>query len=269
VQVAANFYSPVQVAARERDEGCGTLPTRGRYSLVVGIKEGLRLVVARTCKREASDLVPFCNDQAPAEPGLWTVKDTLAHLTAWRVHATAVLYAARTTTKGPEPVDDINQENAGIYAAARELPAAAVIEAARRSWDSLAAAIEGCTEDVLRQPRPGRPQTLTWEAVPGNTHAHLAEHLGYLAEERGDAAGAEAAARWAHDLDNEAFPEPRQRGNADYNLGCYFARRGQAGQALPLLRRGFALNPSLKDWARKDADLDPLRATSELATLLR
>jgi tetratricopeptide (TPR) repeat protein len=92
--------------------------------------------------------------------------------------------------------------------------------------------------------------------------------LGYLAEERGDAAKAGAAARWAHDLDHEAFTDSRQRGNADYNLGCYFARRGQAEQALPLLRRGFELNPSLKSFAKEESDLDPLRASPELAALL-
>jgi tetratricopeptide (TPR) repeat protein len=234
----------------------------------VGIKEGLSLVVARTREREASDLVPLCDDRPPAQAGRWTVKDTLAHLSAWRMHAASVIEAARKGSEGPQPVDDINQENASIYAAARELGAAAIVEAARRSWDALAAAIDGTAEGVLRGPRPGRPQSLIWEVVPGNTHAHLAEHLGYLAEERGNAEEAEAAARWAHDLDHQAFPDSRQRGNADYNLGCYFARRGQAEQALPLLRRGFELNPSLKGFANSDSDLDPLRGTAELAALL-
>lgn len=257
------FCSPAHVGGF-----CATPPVRGRYSLGVGIKEGLRLVVARTREREASDLVPLCNDRPPAEPGRWTVKDTLAHLSAWRMHAASVIEAARKGSEGPEPIDDVNQENASIYAASRELGAAAAVEAARRSWDSLAAAIDSAPEDVLRAPRARQPQTLVWEVVPGNTHAHLAEHLGYLAEESGQPNGAEAAARWAHGLDQEAFTEPRQRGNADYNLGCYFARLGRAAQALPLLRRGIELNPSLKEFARKDSDLDPVRETPELAALL-
>lgn len=212
--------------------------------------------------------MPQVDDGPPPEPGRWTVKDTLAHLTAWRVHTTAVLDAAHTGRDAPEPIDDFDSENANIYAAARALPAAAVIDSARRSWESLNDAVEACSEQVLRSPRPRRPQTLIWEVVPSNTHAHLAEHLGYLAEERGDTAGAEAAARWAHDLDNEAFPDPRQRGNADYNLACFYARRGRAAEALPLLRRAFGLNSSLKSWAAKDTDLEPLRASPALAELL-
>ena len=234
----------------------------------MGIKEGLSLVIQRTRERERERLVPLCDDGPAAEPGRWTIKDTLAHLTAWRVHAAAIINAARSDGKAPDPIDDINQENAAIYAASKDLRAAAVVEAAEESWRTLNAAIEACSEQVLRSPRPGRAEQLVWETVPGNAHAHLAEHLGYLAEEGGDERAAEAEARWAHNLDTEAFPEPRQRANADYNLACYFARRGRLNDALPLLRQAFSLNPDLKSWAQKDKDLDPVRSSAELAGML-
>jgi tetratricopeptide (TPR) repeat protein len=233
----------------------------------VDIKEGLRRVIAETRRREEAELVPHVDDQ-PGQPGQWTVRDTLAHLTAWRAHTTAVLDAARTGVAAPDAIDDIDGENANIYAAARNLAAKAVIQSARQSWDSLLGAVEASSQALLRSPRPGRPNTLVWETVPSNVHAHLAEHLGYLAEARDDATGAEAAARWAHDLDVKAFPDLRQRGNADYNLACFFAKRRRADEALPLLREAFRLNPDLKAWALKDGDLDPLRSAPDLASLL-
>jgi tetratricopeptide (TPR) repeat protein len=233
----------------------------------MGIKEGLALVIERARQRENAELLPRCNDEAPAEPGRWTVKDTLAHLTAWRMHAAAVVGAVRRGSSVPQ-IDDINKENAAIYAASKDLPAAAIVVAAAESWRTLADAIEASSEDVLRSPRPGRPGQLVWEVVPGNAHVHLAEHLGYLAEAHNDPDAAEAAARWAHDLDNEALPEPRQRANADYNLACYYTRRGRLDDALPLLRRAFTVNPDLKAWAQKDSDLDPVRDRAELAGVL-
>jgi hypothetical protein len=51
-------------------------------------------------------------------------------------------------------------------------------------------------------------------------------------------------------------------------LGCFFARSGRAKDAVGYLQRGFELVPSLRDWARQDADLDPIRSAPELVALL-
>jgi hypothetical protein len=225
------------------------------------------MVVAATREKEAADLIPHVDDSEPA-PGRWTAKDNLAHLSAWRIHAAEVLDAARTGRERPSDGDSLDERNAKIYAATQSWPASRVIDDARRSWDLLEAAIEACSADDLLKPRPGNPDQKAWEVVPGNAHFHLGEHLGYWSSERGDEAAAEAAARWAYELSEVAFPDDVARGFGAYNFGCFFARKGRARDAVVYLQRGLELVPSLRDWAKQDSDLDPIRSSPELVALL-
>jgi tetratricopeptide (TPR) repeat protein len=235
----------------------------------VAIKDTLRLLMKAGRDKEASDLVPHVDDSAPSQPGRWTAKDNLAHLSAWRLTAASELEAVRTGNAAPTSVkEDIDENNAKVYEATRHQRAVSVLDEARRSWATLAAAVDACTEAELLKPRIRRPEQAAWQVIPGNTFFHIAEHLGYWHTERGEAAAAEAAAIWAHDLANKNFPDDRQRGTADYNLGCFYAVRGRAEEAIPYLRSGIELNPSLREWARTDTDLDEIRSAAELVQLL-
>ena len=124
-----------------------------------------------------------------------------------------------------------------------------------------------CSDADLRQPRPGRPGQEVWETVPGNAHLHLAEHPGYLYAEAGDAAAAETAALWAHELDNRAFPSVNARATAAYNLSCFYARAGRAADALGHLELAVSLNSHVVEWARGGADLDSVRDDPRIAVL--
>ena len=44
-----------------------------------------------------------------------------------------------------------------------------------------------------------------------------------------------------------------------YNLACCEALSGRPGDAVEHLRRAFELAPELRDWAKEDTDLDPIR----------
>jgi tetratricopeptide (TPR) repeat protein len=235
----------------------------------VVIKDMLRLLMKAGREKEASDLVPHVDDSAPAQPGHWTAKDNLAHLSAWRLTAAAELAAVRTGSPAPAPVsEEIDESNAKVYEMTRDLPAASVLDEARRSWTTLAAAVEACTEEELLKPRIRRPEQAAWQVIPGNTFFHIAEHLGYWHDERGEPDQSEAAALWARDLADKNFPGDRQRGTADYNLGCFYAVRGRAEKAIQYLRSGIELNPSLREWAKTDSDLDSIRSRPELVRLL-
>ena len=37
---------------------------------------------------------------------------------------------------------------------------------------------------------------------------------------------------------------------------------------MPLLRKGIELRPDLREWAKQDTDLDPIRSKPEVASLL-
>jgi tetratricopeptide (TPR) repeat protein len=235
----------------------------------VAIKETLRLLMKAGHEKEESDLVPYVDDSAPAQPGRWTAKDNLAHLSAWRLTAAAELAAVRTGTPAPSAVsENIDESNAKVYERTRDHPAASVLDEARLSWAALEAALDACSEEDLLKPRARRPETPLWQVIPGNTYFHIAEHLGYWHDEHGEPAQSEAAAVWAHDLAEENAPDDLQRGTADYNLGCFYAVRGRADDAIPYLRSGIELNPRLREWAKTDSDLDSIRSRPELAGLL-
>jgi len=220
-------------------------------------------------QKEASDFLPHVNDGPPSQPGLWTAKDNLAHLSAWRLVAAGELEAVRTGSPAPASVpEDIDENNANVYEATRNQRAAQVLEEARDSWATLAAAVEACSEEDFLKPRIRRPEQAAWQVIPGNTFFHIAEHLAYWHSERGEDAAAEGAAVWAHDLAFASFPDDRQRGTAAYNLGCFYAARGRAADAIPYLRSGIEMNPNLREWARTDTDLDSMRSMPELVRLL-
>lgn len=232
----------------------------------MALKDKLQILIKASRAKEASDLLPHVDDAPAAAPGRWTAKDNLSHLTAWRRLAAVELEAVRTGGDVPRVPQD--EFNAQVYEETRHQPAALLLAEGARSWDALLQALETCSEEDLLKPRLRRPEQPAWQVIPGNTYFHVGEHLGYFFTERGDDAGAERAARWAYDTVTQTFTEDRERGTADYNLGCFYAARGRAQEAMPYLRRGLELNPSLREWAGQDTDLDPIRSVPELAALL-
>jgi tetratricopeptide (TPR) repeat protein len=228
-------------------------------------KEELRKLIKTGRQRERTELQPFVNDIPPHQPGQWTAKDQLAHVTAWRRVAAAELEAVRTGVPDPVVADGDDVENARIYEETHRLPAATVIEAAEGSWDQLSSALEACSEDVLSNPRirDRGAEAWLWQVVPDNVH-HLAEHLVYWQTEAGKDAGAEEAAKWAYEIATATLPDDRGRGAAEYNLGCFYAVRARLDEAMPYLMRGLELRPDLRDWAKQDSDLGLIRARADL-----
>lgn len=232
------------------------------------MKQKLQGLIKAGRDKEELDLLPHVNDASTDEPGRWTAKDQLAHLTAWRQVAVAEMDAVRTGGPGPDVSDNDDIENAKTYKKTRQQPAASINKAAKSSWDQLAAAVEACSDADLSKPRLRRPEQPLWQTIPNNTYFHLAEHLANWHTEIGDEAEAEKATTWGHDLACSTFPDDRTRGVAAYNLACFYAKRGPGEEAMPYLRKGIELRPELRDWAKQDADLDPIRSIPELASLL-
>jgi DinB family protein len=170
--------------------------------------EKLRLLMSAARHKEASGLLPYVDDSAPSDSGRWSAKDNLAHLTAWRQLAAAEMDAVRTGVGSASITAETQQQhNTRVYEGTRDEPAAAICNAADRSWDRLAAAVEACSEQDLEKPRLRRPEQKLWQMIPGNTYFHIAQHLGWWNTERGDEVAAEDAAKWAHELASTLFPE--------------------------------------------------------------
>jgi tetratricopeptide (TPR) repeat protein len=212
------------------------------------------LVASQDRERELERL----SDDIRTDPERWTAKDHVAHLAHWRRHAAEVLTAVRTGSPPPQEEDE-EASNAKVQAANRSRPAEQVKEDARSSYAELGRAVEDSSDEDLRKPRPGREKDSVWEVVPGNGHLHVGEHLAYWYEAQGDDQAAEQAQLWTFEVHKAAFSDPKSMSIGTYNLGCYYARHGRSAEALPHLKRSFELNPDLKEWARKDKDLDPIR----------
>ncbi len=208
--------------------------------------------------KEAEVFVPRVDDSAPARPGSWTIKDTVAHLTSWREVATGELDSVRTGAPAPEVADDDDVQNAKFYTQTHDEPARSILEFAARSWNALAEAVSACTEEQLQAPRPHHPQLKVWQVVPENAIDHMADHLGYLYSERGDAASDEKAAIWRYDVETAAFPEDRRRGVEEYVLARFYAGKGRLDEASNRLERALALRPDLREWAKQDPELAKL-----------
>jgi len=217
--------------------------------------------------KEESDLWPHVDDSPPETQGRWTAKDQLAHLSAWRVIAASELDLVRSggpVRGGPREFD---AENARIYNETHEQPAVLIRAAAINSWEQLARSVQACSTKVLARPRLRRPEEQLWQDVCIMYH-HLMEHLVDWHLDRGDEAAAQETARWGYELAEKMFPADTQRGVAAYNVGGMYALRGRADAALPHLRAGLELRPDLRDWARLDPDLDPIRSLRSLRELI-
>lgn len=54
-----------------------------------------------------------------------------------------------------------------------------------------------------------------------------------------------------------------------YNLACLYSLQGRAADAVPLLAKAIALNPTLREDAQRDADFDPIRNDHQFQELVR
>jgi tetratricopeptide (TPR) repeat protein len=229
------------------------------------LKKRLLQTLAASAERE-SELHRLAGDRPPADPGEWGAKDHVAHLAHWRRHAGHVLTAVRTGGEPPDP-GDVDTLNAEVHAANKGRSADDIKEDALASYAELARAIDDCSDADLLKPRPGL-ETAAWEVVPPNGHLHLGEHLGFWHLAHGDVQAADQAQKWMLEIHEAAFTDPRSRSFGEYNLACYYAKQGRATDAIPHIKVSFELNPTLREWALKDPDLDGIREKPELRAIL-
>ncbi|MCB9149853.1 MAG: ClbS/DfsB family four-helix bundle protein [Caldilineaceae bacterium] len=124
----------------------------------------------------------------------WSVKDALAHLTAWE-RSVLFFLQGRDRHAGlgvPEMVylsEDEDQINAAIYAQHLDQPLADVLQQFRNTHAALMALIEPLTDDDLHKPyshylpnEPGDgdgPPAIN--VIYGNTVHHFQEHMRWIA----------------------------------------------------------------------------------------
>lgn len=192
----------------------------------------------------------------------WAPKEVLAHISFWRSRS---LNNLARVQRGEEPdntgeveFDEINRatfdRNVGrsledILAESNQVFEAFITQLNRFGDEELF--------ERNRYPLPGGASVA--RRALGNAYDHAAAHVGNFYLQRGDRARAfellEASTAALLEFDTS----PEGRGNALYNLACFYSLAGDSDRAIELLREALMTRPDLVEWSKQDTDLDSLR----------
>lgn len=119
--------------------------------------------------------------------GEWTVKDVLAHLTAWEQRTLERLHAAATNSEpasdGVSTDEETDQINERFFRENRERFLADVLADYHATYQRMVTAVQDASDENLFQ--FGRlswlgSDTALWQVVAGNTYEHIEEHIGAI-----------------------------------------------------------------------------------------
>nr|BBH89185.1 hypothetical protein KTC_39360 [Thermosporothrix sp. COM3] len=120
--------------------------------------------------------------QEPGVNGEWSIKDNIAHLSAWHKRLIDDLAAARAGIT-PEDRDqglDIDGINERIFQENRHRSLADVQQEFEDTYAQTVQSVEQTPEEMLNQPPCWTDKYLLWELVDGNTFSHYQEHTEYI-----------------------------------------------------------------------------------------
>jgi hypothetical protein len=120
--------------------------------------------------------------------GDWSIKDILAHITAWQDRLLAWLHAARhneePTISGPDSEEEMDRLNEQFYKENRSRPLADVLGGFRSSYLQIVEAVQAMPEEDLID-----PHRFAWlngdslrQLVAGDTYDHYEEHRQQIEE---------------------------------------------------------------------------------------
>jgi hypothetical protein len=113
------------------------------------------------------------------EPALddgWSVKDVLAHITAWEQLCLGWIREDRRE-EGPFTEDTLNKLNARIYEENRARSLTDVLDASKRSFVEIAAMVEQLPPDRLAAAPAWAPARPLAEIISSNSDEHYREHI--------------------------------------------------------------------------------------------
>jgi hypothetical protein len=157
-----------------------------------------------------------------------------------------------------------------VYAAYAAIPAD---QAAQDSWGATGALIGGLAaigdEDLLDPLRhPWLRGRMLWLQMIVRGFWHPAGHVSEYYLAHGQPEVAVLLGRRAVTTATDLGAPPPACGMAYYNLACAQARSGDPGESAAALAEAIALNPDLRANAERDSDLEALRDSGRLVTVL-
>jgi len=133
---------------------------------------------------------------APDVEGPWSVKDMLAHLSAWKKVLLDRLGAALSRGSAQyAPIlceEDVHRFNAQVYAASQDRPLSAVLLEFRSLYTGVLTVVEALDEAFLTHPMPldyPLDNLIAWQIIRANTSDHYQEHRLAVEAWLGDRAG--------------------------------------------------------------------------------
>ncbi len=201
--------------------------------------------------------VPAETREAAGTIGEWSPKDLLAHLGAWRAIEARRLEARAKgeafPSEDPSLDEPIDESNATLQAQHRDLSWEAVVAVADGSVDSLIAAVERSSNEILCECDDG---SVAGMGVNGVNHA-----VGHLPEIADLVDGGERFNAFASEVETilrAGHVQPRDSGTILYNIACAQALSGELDDARRLLAAAFSRRHDLADIAKDDPDLAAL-----------
>ncbi|MEO7913169.1 MAG: DinB family protein [Roseiflexaceae bacterium] len=186
----------------------------------------------------------------------WSIKDMVLHIAFWKNRQLERLTAA-ARHETPVELDHHDQVNARVFEEWRERPWQAVIDESERIFDALVAQVREFDPVALAD-----PNRYAWQegrsllaALVGNGFWHPESHIAQCYIDRGDLP---RATRMQEELTERLAQYGDQlapRGEALYNLACFYAASGQSEKALALLPEALRLQPDVVEWSKEDPDL--------------
>jgi hypothetical protein len=138
----------------------------------------------RTRQGELEELLAPLSEAQMTTPGVngaWSMKDTVAHLTAWQKVALDRLRAAASGGEPQTPkIFDVNDMNERYYQENKARSLSDVMADFRRTHQGVVESVEVLSDDDLNKPDryswwwEGEP---LWPNIVGNTYGHIDEHI--------------------------------------------------------------------------------------------
>jgi uncharacterized damage-inducible protein DinB len=149
------------------------------------------LETLRERRRQWEDAIAAIGEERMTQPGFageWSVRDVVAHITAYERWLLEQIEAAARGEQAPLSVlddSDMERRNRAAHEQTRALPLDAVMAEARRVWEGLLQIAERSSEADLIEParapafvRKGWGESAAlWQGIANLTYEHYDEHL--------------------------------------------------------------------------------------------
>ena len=188
----------------------------------------------------------------------WSIKDTIAHIAHWY----KVMAEDLTGPRDKPPVDygDFTAINDKIFNEHKDQDWPEIKTLLGQSIKAVVDPLINFSAKELNDPNAfqwtgGKP---LWRWVAGIGYNHTVGHLGELYRLRGQPGHAVHLMKRSMHMLNDLVDDPTWHAINNYNIACAYSLAGEGEKGIPFLKTALRENPSLKEWAKEDKDLDAI-----------